>query len=174
VRVRFINSAAWSPWNVSVDGLPLTIIELDGQSVEPLAAPWIIVNVAQRVSFVIDFSKISGAALRASQQLYFRVEAMADTYPLGLEGMYANQGYKKLDPLFLGVIDFSTEAALGSAPRSAGGAAAATRPTYRLEDVPVQPFDALPPDQMAAQNTPAAEIDKATHRLWAPLPPQPA
>ena len=32
VRVRFINAAAFSQWNVSVDGMPLTLIELDGQA----------------------------------------------------------------------------------------------------------------------------------------------
>lgn len=159
IRVRFVNSAAWSPWNVSVDGLELKIIELDGQDVEPIVAPWIIVNVAQRVSFVIDLADLHGAKLKQSDQLYFRVEALNDTYPLGFEGLYANQGPKKLDPLFLGVIDFT-------APPVDGRPATAL-PTYAVGDVPSleDEYEPLPPDQMNALNFPEADVEKPTHRM---------
>jgi FTR1 family protein len=75
-RVRIINAAALSMYNVSVDGLPLTVVELDGVAVEPLVVPWVVLNVAQRVSLVLDWS-LMHPALAASPAVRFRVRVMS-------------------------------------------------------------------------------------------------
>ena len=75
-RVRIINAAALSMYNVSVDGMPLTLIELDGVAVEPHDVPWLVLNVAQRASFVLDWTKVH-PALAASPALLFRMRVMS-------------------------------------------------------------------------------------------------
>ena len=79
-RVRVTNAAAFSMWNVSVDGVPLTVIEVDGTTVEPLDLPYVVLNVAQRVSFVLDWARMA-SSLVASPAVYIRVNAMPDMYP---------------------------------------------------------------------------------------------
>jgi len=79
-RVRVTNAAAFSMWNVSVDGVPLTVIEVDGTTVEPLDLPYVVLNVAQRVSFVLDWSRMA-SSLVASPAVYIRVNAMPGMYP---------------------------------------------------------------------------------------------
>ena len=79
-RVRVTNAAAFSMWNVSVDGVPLTVIEVDGTTVEPLDLPYVVLNVAQRVSFVLDWARMA-SSLVASPAVYIRVNAMPGMYP---------------------------------------------------------------------------------------------
>jgi iron transport multicopper oxidase len=55
---RFINVAALSLYNISIDGLPLTVVELDGQAVEPMDVPWLVLNVAQRAVVVLDWARL--------------------------------------------------------------------------------------------------------------------
>jgi hypothetical protein len=45
-------------FKVSVDGLPLTLIELDGTATTPITLPFIYLNVAQRASFVLDWTQL--------------------------------------------------------------------------------------------------------------------
>jgi iron transport multicopper oxidase len=78
--VRVINAAAWSMWTVSVDGMPLLLVELDGTAVEPVYVPYVELNVAQRASFILDFSLIH-ADVADSPSVWFRMQAMTSMYP---------------------------------------------------------------------------------------------
>ena len=78
--VRVINTAAFSMWQVSVDGMPLVLTEVDGTPIEPLQLPYVVLNVAQRVSFVLDFSRLH-PDIADSPAIFFRVEAMPSMYP---------------------------------------------------------------------------------------------
>lgn len=85
IRVRVINTAGFSMFKFSIDGLPMTIIELDGEPVTPVDVSSFSMNVAQRVSFVLDFSRVE-ASLATAQALWIRVEGMPEMYPTYDEG----------------------------------------------------------------------------------------
>ena len=59
IRIRLINAAAYSSFKVSIDGLPLQLIELDGTRVQPVDFQSLPLNAGQRCSFIIDFSRMS-------------------------------------------------------------------------------------------------------------------
>jgi FtsP/CotA-like multicopper oxidase with cupredoxin domain len=80
VRVRAINTAGISMFKFSIDGMPLTIIELDGEPITPVDVSSFSMNVAQRVSFVLDFSRIH-SSLASSPALWIRFEGMPQMYP---------------------------------------------------------------------------------------------
>jgi iron transport multicopper oxidase len=82
-RLRLINSAAYSMFIVGVDGLSLTVIEVDGTEVQPYVVSNVTVNVAQRVSVLIDWSKRSRDLLSQSS-IYLRVTAVTANYPVDL------------------------------------------------------------------------------------------
>ena len=78
--VRFINAAALSMYNVSFDGLNITIIGVDSTNVKPYKVPWVLVNVAQRVNFIVDFDTMD-PALSGQNAIYFRSGVVPDMYP---------------------------------------------------------------------------------------------
>jgi len=80
IRIRIVNAAAFSMFSFSVDGMPLQVIELDGSPVNPLSLSHVVLNVAQRVSVVLDFSLLN-STLQAAKSIYFRVKAMPEMYP---------------------------------------------------------------------------------------------
>jgi len=81
--VRFINAAGISQVNISVDGMPLLIVEIDGTTVQPLPQPWVVVNVAQRVSFLLDWSQLH-ATFVAAPSIRFRIVHVAMDMPADL------------------------------------------------------------------------------------------
>ena len=117
-RVRVTNAAAFSMWKVSVDGVPLTVIEVDGTTVEPHDLPYVVLNVAQRVSFVLDWARMA-SSLGASPAVFIRVEAMPSMYPTydptepddGLEG---TAGGKAFDLTWLGLVRFDDADAIAN------------------------------------------------------------
>ena len=82
VRVRVINAGAFTLFNVSVDGMVLKIIELDGQDVEPIEVSWFLLSTAQRASFVLDFSQLRTLpkAMASSSSIYMRFLAAEEMY----------------------------------------------------------------------------------------------
>ena len=58
VRVRVINAGSISIITVSVDGMPLQVIELDNTPIQPLDLQSMRLNIAQRCSFILDFSRM--------------------------------------------------------------------------------------------------------------------
>ena len=58
VRVRVINAGSISMVSVSVDGMPLQVVELDNTPIQPLDLQNVRLNIAQRCSFVLDFSRL--------------------------------------------------------------------------------------------------------------------
>ena len=80
VRLRLVNTAVFSMFNVSIDGLPLTLVEVDGAAVQPLDLPYVVLNVAQRVSVILDFRRLH-PDVAPSTALYIRVDGMPSMYP---------------------------------------------------------------------------------------------
>ncbi len=68
VRLRLINASSFLSYWVSVDNHTLTVVELDGVEVEPLAAQrGVYLNVGQRVSVLLTADRRPGAyAIRAT------------------------------------------------------------------------------------------------------------
>ena len=85
--VHVISAAALSMFRVSIDGVNLQVVELDSTAVVPLTVPSVVINIAQRVSFVVDWSALSlppGASAGAG--VYFRATAMTDMYAIDTDG----------------------------------------------------------------------------------------
>ena len=111
--VRVINTAAFSMWQVSVDGMPLVLTEVDGTPIEPLQLPYVVLNVAQRVSFVLDFSRLH-PDIADSPAIFFRVDAMPSMYPSYDEsepndGLYGEDD-EPFETSWTGLIRFSDSA----------------------------------------------------------------
>jgi FtsP/CotA-like multicopper oxidase with cupredoxin domain len=79
-RLRLINAAGFSMYTLSVDGLPLRVIELDGSYITPVDLASVTVNAAQRSSVILDFSRLS-ATMKKSPVITFRLSATPDMYP---------------------------------------------------------------------------------------------
>ncbi|CAF1155860.1 unnamed protein product [Adineta ricciae] len=116
VRFRIINSAALSMYTVSIDGLPLHIIELDQVDSLPYTVDSFSINVAQRVSFYVDLSELdssytsSGASSTGS--IFIRFQAMISMYSVDILNYippYEAQQYPYptfFKPLYLAILSF--------------------------------------------------------------------
>jgi iron transport multicopper oxidase len=118
MRLRFIASNAFSMFNVSIDGVCMHVIEVDGvavQSSPPVA--WFSLNVAQRVSVLVNWAEVPANV----NAVYIRVTAMADMYPIDINGyvppyelgnssLYppslAVPGAKPLNTTFVAIVQF--------------------------------------------------------------------
>ncbi len=54
VRLRFINAAAMTIFNVRIPGLPLTIVAADGQNVKPVAVDEFQISVAETYDVIVE------------------------------------------------------------------------------------------------------------------------
>ena len=118
VRFRIINAAAFSMYSVSIDGLPLHIIEVDSTPTLPYTASSFHMNVAQRVSFYIDLSELdplyttNGAS--STNSLFLRIQADLSMYPVDIVNYippYAIQRYPYptfFNPLYLAFLSFGS------------------------------------------------------------------
>ena len=163
-RVRIVNAAALNMFNVSVDGMPLIVVELDGVAVAPLKLPWLVLNVAQRASVVLDWS-LMHPSLASQPAVRFRVSAMA---------MYAVPSFPTpLMAPYIGVVNSTTSTLLGTPaafdPAWTGTiafTAVGATVAYTDSDVPFQA--ASPPTEMnllPARSFPAQPAPNATQFL---------
>src|SRR5690606_33084391 len=53
VRLRFINAASMSIFNVRIPGLPMTVVQADGQNVQPLETDEFQIGVAETFDVVV-------------------------------------------------------------------------------------------------------------------------
>ena len=112
-RVRIINVAGFSMFRISVDGMPLTVVELDNCAVVPMDVGSIPLNVAMRASVILDFSRLS-PEIASSPALWVRVQAMPAMYPtfdpdLPYLGLYGNTTGLPFETTWFGLITFAGE-----------------------------------------------------------------
>ncbi|KAJ3026601.1 UNVERIFIED_CONTAM: hypothetical protein HDU68_005380, partial [Siphonaria sp. JEL0065] len=60
IRLRICNSASFAAFLFSIDGHPLTVIEVDGVSVQPYTVDSVSINIAQRYSVLITANQTAG------------------------------------------------------------------------------------------------------------------
>ncbi|UJR10980.1 hypothetical protein I4U23_015165 [Adineta vaga] len=118
ILFRIINSASFSMYTVSVDGLPLHIVEVDSTTTSPYTVSTFNINVAQRVSFYIDTNELhpmytlSNASLTNS--LFMRIQAMLSMYPVDILNYippYERQRYPYptfFNPLYLLILSLDS------------------------------------------------------------------
>ncbi|CAM4969255.1 unnamed protein product [Rotaria socialis] len=88
IRFRVINAAPLSMYTVSIDGLPLHIIELDNTETIPYSVNSFSIHVTQRVSFYIDLSElypnytVSGSS--PTNSLFIRFQAVLSMYAVDI------------------------------------------------------------------------------------------
>jgi iron transport multicopper oxidase len=166
IRFRIINAAAFSMYKVSIDGLPLHIIEVDNTATLPYTVNSFDINVAQRVSFYVNLAELDSCYAStgdsATNALFIRIEADVSMYPVDIVNYippYENQRYPYptfFNPLFLGILSFDST----NSP-----------PTYAAsEKTPKLPKNAVTPSDtnlLAARpfDRNKGGIPKATHYL---------
>lgn len=124
-----IAANAFSMFRVSIDGVNLQLVEVDATAVHPLTVPNVVLNVAQRASFVVDWSTLP-AAFAAHSSVFLRIEVMVDMDPFDVTDITAYPAYTQalqnwapLDANFVGVLQFSPVAA-GRVPPTYSASAA--------------------------------------------------
>eukprot|EP01038_Epipyxis_sp_PR26KG_P011712 gene11712-15678_t len=110
VRVRVINAGVFSMFNISVDGMPLKIIEIDGVAVTPFTVSYVLLNVAQRVSFILDWNNLH-QSLQPYSSIWFRFNSIKEMFPtydptLADDGIYGYGTNISLNTEFKGLISF--------------------------------------------------------------------
>ena len=88
VRFRVINTASFSMYTVSIDGLPLHVIEVDSTATFPYTVTSFDINVAQRVSFYIDLSELNSnyttTGASPTTSIFIRIQAVPSMYPVDI------------------------------------------------------------------------------------------
>ncbi len=79
IRIRVINGAPLSMFDVSVDGMPLKVIEVDGFPVQPQEFSYFRIDAGQRVSFILDWSKLD-PTLSTMINIPLKVQAVKEMY----------------------------------------------------------------------------------------------
>ena len=113
--VHVICAAAFSMFSFSIDGVNLQVVELDSTAVAPFTVPSFDINVAQRVSFIVDWSTLTlPANASAGSGVFLRATAMTDMYaldPTGYIPPYESTALvnppNPMDPAYTAVFQFS-------------------------------------------------------------------
>ncbi|CAF3791376.1 unnamed protein product [Rotaria sp. Silwood1] len=142
VRFRIINTAAFSMYTVSIDGLPLHIIELDQTDTSSYTVNSFNISVAQRVSFYINLNEIdlhyTASGGSSTSSLFIRFQAVLSMYPVDIVNYippYELPRYPYptfFNPLYLAILSFDSTNAPPTYP--------ASQPTPTLQNA-VTPLD---------------------------------
>ncbi len=166
VRFRIINTAALSMYTVSIDGLPLHIIEVDSTATFPYTVSSFDINVAQRVSFYIDLSELDSSytatGASATSSLFIRIQAIVSMYSVDIVNYIPPYEYQRypyptfFNPLYLAILS------LDSTNSTPTYAASQATPTLPNTVIPVESnlLAARPIDKNKGG------IPKATHYLY--------
>jgi len=165
---------AFSMYRVSIDGVNLQIVEVDATAVQPLTVPEVVLNVAQRVSFIVDWSTLL-PAFAGTSSVYLRVTAMDDMLPFDILDLTAYpsysflpQGAQPFNPNFVGVLHFGAPAATPAAPTYAPtGAPPAAPPTIANTGIyAATDLSKLDTNLLDARPVLAVPMPAATHQMY--------
>ncbi|CAF4538365.1 unnamed protein product, partial [Rotaria sp. Silwood2] len=126
IRFRIINAAAFSMYTVSIDGLPLHIIELDQTPVVPYTVSSFMINVAQRVSFYVNLKEFNATYVPPdvppTKSLYIRFKANPNMYPVDISSYIVPYATPHLpypiffNPLYLAILSLNSSNSLPTYP----------------------------------------------------------
>lgn len=110
IRVRVLNVGSLSMMTVSVDGVPLTLIELGATRIQPMDLQSIRLHIGQRCSFVLDFTRIDPSLADASG-VKIRFSLLPSSYPqynasAPYYNLYGSSSRKPLSLNWEGLIKF--------------------------------------------------------------------
>lgn len=102
--------------NISVDGIPLRLIELDDCPVKPIDLSYVVLNVAQRASFILDWERLDSSLVDFSS-IWFRVTGLSEMYPTydptqENNGLFGTVTGNPLDTFWKGVISFDNKGSI--------------------------------------------------------------
>ena len=104
---RFISVAAFSMFEIAIDGVNMQIVEVDGTQVAPYEVSRVSVNVAQRIAVIVDWSQLTGSP----NAVFLRISAMTDMYagwsPCFVPPYEESIGGAPLNPYYLATIQFA-------------------------------------------------------------------
>jgi iron transport multicopper oxidase len=165
IRFRIINTAAFSMYTVSVDGLPLHIIEVDTTATFPYIVNSFDINVAQRVSFYINLDELDPSygptGESSTNAVFIRIQAVLSMYPVDIINYippYEPQRYPYptfFNPSFVAILSFDSSDSTPTYPIS--------QPTPILSNAPA-PTDTNLLDARPFDNNNGG-IPTATHYL---------
>ena len=126
VRFRIINTAAFSMYTLSIDGLPLHIIEVDSTATFPYTVDSFNINVAQRVSFYIDLSELNtmypATGASSTSSIFLRIQSVVAMYPVDIVNYippYEQQHYPYptfFNPLYLAILSLDSTNSIPTYP----------------------------------------------------------
>lgn len=162
VRLRVINGSAMSFFNVRMPGIPMTVIEADGQAVEPIEIDEFQIGVAETYDVIVQPSPGSHALV---------AEAM-DRSGMGVASLTSNAGQVALPPA-LREIPTLTMVDMGMMDHSShqGHHDKSMRHNMRdksllPEDVTAGPgIDMIAPSPTDRMNYPGLGLDNVNHRV---------
>ena len=80
LKIRLGNAAALSMYKFYVDGMNLTVIEVDATTTKAYDVPYLLLSVAQRVSFILKWNNLADK-LKDEKAIRFHVDADPMMYP---------------------------------------------------------------------------------------------
>jgi FtsP/CotA-like multicopper oxidase with cupredoxin domain len=81
-KFHFIALNALLVFNISIDGMVMSIVEVDGCAVEPYPVSFFSLNVAQKVIVEVDWSTVD----LMYNRVWLTVNAIAEMYPINITG----------------------------------------------------------------------------------------
>jgi iron transport multicopper oxidase len=167
VRLRLINAATASTFAISIDGTPLTLLELDGNGISAAMPPLRALTLVpgQRAALLLNFS----GTHRAAAAVWARVEAVASSYDGVYDPSADDQGLRgagrgaPLATRWAARVAFADE---GGAAASEAGSVAAALPAGAPDADGVRPED--DPNVLSAPPRDAAHArppPPATHAM---------
>ncbi|CAF3349925.1 unnamed protein product [Rotaria sp. Silwood2] len=140
-------------YTVSIDGLPLHIIELDQTPVVPYTVSSFMINAAQRVSFYVNLNEFDQnfvpPDVPPTKSIYIRFKADMDMYPVDISSCIAPYATPYLpypvflNPLYLAILSLDSSNSLPTYPVNQATSRLSNRDFVNRQDVNilgVRPF----------------------------------
>ncbi|MEE4200947.1 copper resistance system multicopper oxidase, partial [Erythrobacter sp.] len=167
VRLRVINGSAMSFFNFRIPGVPMTVIQADGQDVDEVEVDEFQIGVAETYDVIVAPTDGSHAIV---------AEAM-DRSGMGVASLTSHKGHIATPPALrepvtlsmtdMGMMDHSAHAAMGHDMGEMDGMDHDMRDTSKLPaDVKVGPgIDMVAPSPVDRMDFPGLGLDKVPHRV---------
>lgn len=163
--IRLINSGSLCMFVFAIDGVALTVVELDGTEVAPYTVSSVMLNVAQRAVVVVSFADLHGR-YPTLDAVYYRVTMVPDA------DLTADPFYPPYEANFtqfnnwLGTLHINSPSATTLPTYSPTSTTAPTLPANTADQVDSNMLDARPVSYSAVRSgVSVGSVPAATHSL---------